>query len=101
MREILIPEVPAQALVERIAVLRIVYDSNHIEVVTELGTVTDGVFTRTADGERTIINGDAYTEIMSESPAWAPNKPSGSFREDDVFVILDKIASGELKNTAE
>lgn len=99
MREIIIPAQAAETLVERIAVLRIVYDSNHIEVVTEYGTMTEGEFSRTAEGQRTIINGDAYNEIMSESPQWAVGKPAGQFREEDVFIVLDMIASGKLKNT--
>jgi len=39
----------------------------------------------------TTIRGDQYNELMAESPEWAPGKPAGSFREQDLFHILDQM----------
>ena len=98
MREITIPAQPAQTLSERIAEIRTVYDSNHIEVITEIGSMVGSVFVKSGEGQRTIINADAYDEIMRGAPEWALNKPANTFRDEDVFIVLDMIKAGELSN---
>lgn len=37
------------------------------------------------------INDKYYKELLSCSPIWAEGKPEGSFRIDDVWLIIDKI----------
>lgn len=32
-----------------------------------------------------------YTDLMSDRPAWAPNKPAGTFRNDDLWPLIDRI----------
>lgn len=32
-----------------------------------------------------------YAELMSDRPAWAPNKPAGHFRNDDLWPLIDRI----------
>lgn len=34
-----------------------------------------------------------YTELMSANPVWAPNKPAGTFRKDDLWHFVDLIRS--------
>lgn len=34
-----------------------------------------------------------YTELMSGNPAWAPNKPAGTFRKEDLWHFVDLIRS--------
>lgn len=35
-----------------------------------------------------VIDGDRYQELLSANPPWAPNKPAGVFRDDDVLKLL-------------
>jgi hypothetical protein len=46
-----------------------------------------------ADG--TVIREDRfdYTELMSANPSWAPHKPAGVFRQDDLWHFVDLIRS--------
>ena len=37
-----------------------------------------------------VIDGDNYTDLMSDRPSWAPNKPAGTFREDDLWQFIGK-----------
>jgi len=37
------------------------------------------------------ITGDNYNLLMSDSPSFAPGKPSDDFRREDLFYIIDKI----------
>jgi len=32
---------------------------------------------------------DEYTELMSANPTWAPGKPAGTFRQDDLWRFID------------
>lgn len=32
-----------------------------------------------------------YTDLMSASPSWAPSKPAGTFRDDDLWIFVDII----------
>lgn len=38
---------------------------------------------------RFLVNNDRYELLMSESPEFAPGKPAGDFRKDDLFYIID------------
>lgn len=40
------------------------------------------------------ITGDNYTLLLSSSPSFAPSKPSGSFRECDLWFMVDYIDAG-------
>ncbi|WP_127532736.1 hypothetical protein [Paenibacillus kobensis] len=51
---------------------------------------------RTSNGEvakvdYVLIDGDYYTLLMSESPAFAPGKPANEYREIDLWYIVDQI----------
>jgi hypothetical protein len=43
------------------------------------------------DGSRSDITD--YTELMSANPTWAPQKPGGVFRKDDLWHFVDLIRS--------
>lgn len=34
----------------------------------------------------------AYRSLMSKGPAWAPEKPAGVYRLEDLFALLDYMA---------
>jgi hypothetical protein len=74
------------------------------------GTVTDGKFELLpsqnletvviADIPGGIVNEDGtrtditdYTELMSANPLWAPTKPAGVFRKEDLWHFVDLIRS--------
>jgi len=40
------------------------------------------------------ISGDNYTLLMSESPSWASGKPSGEYRQDDLWFLMDYMDAG-------
>jgi hypothetical protein len=35
--------------------------------------------------------GDDYTDLMSANPPWAPNKPAGTYRNEDLWHFVDAI----------
>lgn len=37
------------------------------------------------------IDGDRYTQIMSDRPAFAPDKPTNEYREVDLWYMIDQI----------
>ena len=39
------------------------------------------------------ILGDDFTELMSAGPAWALNKPAGTYRNEDLWVFIDRQRS--------
>ena len=41
------------------------------------------------------IEGDNYDALMSKSPEWANKKPSGTFRKEDLWVVIDHIRAGK------
>ena len=36
------------------------------------------------------IKGDDFAELMSAGPAWAPDKPAGTYRNEDLWVFIDR-----------
>ena len=32
-----------------------------------------------------------YADLMSDRPAWAPNKPGGTFRNEDLWPLIDRV----------
>jgi len=41
------------------------------------------------------ISGDNHTALMTGFPAWSPNKPAGTFRVDDLWLVIDAVRAGE------
>lgn len=35
------------------------------------------------------ITGDDYDELVGPAPAWAPDKPAGTYRNDDLWHFID------------
>lgn len=40
-----------------------------------------------------VIKDSDYTELMSANPEWAQGKPSGTYRNEDLWVFIDKQRS--------
>lgn len=36
------------------------------------------------------IDGDDFTELMSAGPSWAPTKPANTYRNEDLWVFIDR-----------
>jgi hypothetical protein len=34
-----------------------------------------------------------YTDLLSPNPDWAPNKPAGTFRKEDLWRFIDLVRS--------
>ena len=42
-----------------------------------------------------VISNENYSELLSASPAWAPEKPAGVYRNDDLWVFIDRERNKE------
>ena len=36
------------------------------------------------------IDGDDFAELMSANPEWAPGKPAGTYRNEDLWIFIDR-----------
>lgn len=36
------------------------------------------------------LSGDDFAELVSENPEWAPSKPAGTYRNEDLWVFVDR-----------
>ncbi len=96
MREITLPAQQETTAIEVLVAVSISYLHRTVEA---------GITFATEAGEQLIpdmariqyitLRGEWYDLLMSESPDWAPGKPAGSFREADVFQVLDLKAAAE------
>lgn len=56
-----------------------------------VGTIdANGAFLMTQHYLRYEIGGDDFTELMSASPPWAPGKPAGTYRNEDLWIFIDR-----------
>ena len=39
------------------------------------------------------ITGANFAELMSASPSWAIGKPAGTYRNEDLWIFIDRIRS--------
>lgn len=37
------------------------------------------------------ITGDNFAELMSANPTWAPGKPAGTYRNEDLWIFIDRL----------
>lgn len=44
------------------------------------------------------IAGDDFDELVSENPSWAPGKPAGTYRNEDLWVFIDRYRAKEKHN---
>lgn len=87
MREITIPAVPEHVVEEDIVSITI--ESSMKNIVIVLAQYKDGV----RFNQYSVSLGNQGYQLLMEtpSPEWAPNKPLGSFRKEDVFIVLDLL----------
>ena len=80
--------VPAQSVLEDIrSVEEYIGDSVRVLV----GVVSsEGVFLVPQQFSIFEVKGADYAELVSASPSWAPGKPAGTFRNEDLWVFIDR-----------
>lgn len=44
---------------------------------------------------------DEYLGLLEAKPSWAPNKPAGVYRNEDIFAYIDYVKEQRLEQQAE
>jgi hypothetical protein len=84
--------IPAKTAQEEIACLE--EFPNKVVRVRVRVVDSDGNEVPTAGQQIFTIEGDNLTELLSPNPAWSPNKPGGTYANDDLWHFIDLIRSG-------
>jgi hypothetical protein len=80
-------DIPAQQVYED---LRTIEEVPGISVRVSVGkTTSTGEFIVPQAYELYMIDGDMYTELNGPPTSWAPDKPDGTFRNDDLWHFID------------
>lgn len=83
--------IPQQTVFEDIRSISEVVGS-HVYVM--VGKVdSSGEFLVPQQYESYEITGDDFTELMSASPTWAPGKPANTYRNEDLWIFIDRNRS--------
>jgi hypothetical protein len=85
MREIIIPAVPEHTVLEDVTSITIESTMKNITLILARYQAGENI------GHRSVSLGTAGYQLLmeTESPEWAPGKPMGSFRREDIFAVLD------------
>lgn len=79
--------IPAQQVFED---LRTIEEVPGISVRVSVGkTDASGEFIVPQQYELYMIDGDMYTELNGPATEWAPDKPDGTFRNQDLWHFID------------
>ncbi len=82
--------IPSQTVIEEISAIEEYVSASFIRV--SVGVVDgNGKFVMPQQFRQYEIKGDNFAELMSASPSWAPNKPSNTYRNDDLWIFIDRI----------
>ena len=88
MREI---NIPAETVYEEI---RSIEEIPPISVMVMVGkTNASGEFIVPQAYELYMIEGDNYTELNGPPTSWAPDKPDGTYRNQDLWHFIDILRS--------
>lgn len=91
--------------VRHLSIHSITYDpQQNISVKYRIGDIdVDGkfAFDYTEQAKVAIIAGDAFTELNADKPIWAPNKPKDTYRESDIWHVINEIDEGRIKTEPE
>jgi|GEM_PF-3532793 len=83
-----VPAAPEREVEEGIIAISISYVNKSASVGRAYGHTIDGEFV--PDMSTAVYEEVDFNKLMQGQPEWAPNKPAGSFRLDDVFQVLDR-----------
>ena len=80
--------IPAQTVREE---LRTIEEITGLMVRVSVGVVdAEGAFIVPQTFTSYEIKDDAFAELMSAGPAWALNKPAGTYRNEDLWIFIDR-----------
>lgn len=80
--------IPAQQFYEDIYSLQELPDNQSIRVVVCV-TESDGTFKVPSQCNEYIISGENYIELNGPATSWAPDKPDGTYRNQDLWHFID------------
>jgi hypothetical protein len=79
--------IPAETVFEDI---RIIEEAPGISVMVMVGKTTEtGEFIVPQAFQIYMIEGDNYTELTGPATSWAPDKPDGTYRNQDLWHFID------------
>ena len=98
-KEILIPAQEAKTRYRVISQISYSPDS-HITLTLMVADLVNGKLTidHRSMPERLVIAGDAYAELLSNSPEWNPNKDENYYNESDLWHIIEMIETGAISS---
>lgn len=85
--------IPATVVVEDIRMIQEVTGISISVMVGSLDQSGEFIVPQTFDTYQ--IDGDDFTELMSANPPWAPNKPAGTYRNEDLWIFIDRFRSNQ------
>jgi hypothetical protein len=80
--------IPAQQIYEDIYSLQELPDNQSIRVVV-CATSSQGEFLVPSQCQEFMITGDMYVELNGPATSWAPDKPDGTYRNEDLWHFID------------
>jgi hypothetical protein len=82
--------IPAETIYEDIQSLN-EYPEQEIVRVVVGSTDSEGVFLVPQQFNTYEIQGDMYTELVGPPTSWAPDKPDGTYRNEDLWHFIDLL----------
>jgi len=82
--------IPAETVYEEIQSLQEFPEDQLVRVIVGV-TDVNGTFLVPQQYKVYNISGDMYTELNSANPSWNPNKPAGTYFNDDLWHFIDLI----------
>lgn len=80
-------DIPAQVVFEKII---FVEELPNFWVRASVGkTDASGDLIPNQRSETYTIEGDNFTELLSPAPSWSPNKPAGTYDNEDLWHFID------------
>lgn len=83
-------DIPAQLVYEDIYSLQELPDIKRVLVVV-CRTDQSGQFTIPSVCREYIIEDEMYDELLSANPSWNPQKPAGTYFNDDLWHFIDLL----------
>jgi hypothetical protein len=80
--------IPAAIVLEDIRMLQEVTDGYISVMVGRISST--GEFIVPQQYETYEIKDDDFAELMSANPPWAPGKPAGTYRNEDLWIFIDR-----------
>lgn len=82
--------IPAETVYEQIQSLQEFPDDNLVRIVVGV-TDSEGVFVVPQQFKTYEISGDMFSELNSANPSWHPEKPEGTYFNEDLWRFIDLL----------